>query len=54
MTIDELQYLECTLHDHVSYVFDQMQDAGTTEWDLRKMELINRILSELDNITIEL
>lgn len=54
MTLDELQYLECTSCDHVSDIFDQMPDAGTTEWDLRKLRLINHIIDELGNMTIEL
>ncbi len=54
MTIDELQYLECTLCDHISDVFDQMPDNGTTAWDLRKLDLINRVMGELSNIGVEL
>lgn len=53
MTIDEIQYLECTLCDIISDSFDNMPDAGTTEWDLRKLDLINKVMSELSNIVID-
>lgn len=54
MTIDELQHLECTLCDLISNCFDSMPDNGTTEWDLRKVDLINKVMSELSNITIDI
>lgn len=54
MKLDDLQQLEGALYDHVSEVFDSMPDNGTTEWNLRKLELINRILGELGNVVIEL
>ena len=54
MTIDELQHLESTLCDIISDSFDSMPDAGTTEWDLRKLDLINKVMGELSNITVEL
>lgn len=54
MTIDELQHLETTLCDLISDSFDSMPDAGTTEWDLRKVDLINKVMGELSNITVEL
>lgn len=53
MTIDELQYLEMSICDHIGDVFDKMPDAGTTEWDLRKVDLINRVMGELSNIVVE-
>lgn len=53
MKIEELQYLEMSLCDHVSEVFDAMPDAGGTEWDLRKLDLINRVMAELSNIVVE-
>lgn len=53
MTIDELQHLECTLCDIISDSFDSMPDRGTTEWDLRKVELINKVMAELSNIIVE-
>ncbi|ALA45576.1 hypothetical protein ABY59_0200009 [Enterobacter phage phiEap-2] len=53
MRLAELQYLECALCDHVDDVFEKMPDNGTIDWDLRKVDLINRIMSELSNITIE-
>lgn len=54
MKLEELQYLEASLCDHISDVFDNMPDAGTTEWNLRKVDLINRVLGELSNIAVEL
>lgn len=54
MKLEELQFLEMSLCDHISDVFETMPDAGTTEWDLRKVDLINRVLGELSNIAIEL
>lgn len=54
MTIDELQYLESALCDHISEVFEKMPDNGTVDWDLRKMDLINRVLGELSNIVVEI
>lgn len=54
MKLEELQYLEASLCDHISDVFDNMPDAGTTDWDLRKVDLINRVLGELSNIAVEL
>ena len=54
MKLVELQYLEMSLCDHISDVFETMPDAGTTEWDLRKVDLINRVLGELSNIAVEL
>lgn len=54
MTIDELKYLEMSICDHISDVFDKMPDAGTTEWDLRKLDLINKVMAELSNIVVEL
>lgn len=54
MTIDELQHLECTLCDLISDSFEKMPDSGTTEWDLRKLDLINKVMDELSNITVEI
>ena len=54
MTIDELQHLECTLCDLISNSFDSMPDNGTTDWDLRKVDLINKVMGELSNIVIDL
>lgn len=54
MKSEELQYLEMSLCDHISDVFETMPDAGTTEWDLRKVDLINRVLDELNNVVVEL
>lgn len=54
MTIDELQHLECTICDLISDSFDSMPDNGTTAWDLRKLELINKVMGELSNITVEI
>lgn len=54
MKLEELQYLEMSLCDHISDVFENMPDAGTTEWDLRKIDLINRVLGELSNISVEI
>lgn len=53
MTIDELQHLECALCDIISDSFDLMPDAGTTRWDLQKVDLINKVMSELSNIVVE-
>lgn len=54
MKIEELQYLECQLCDIISDSFDSMPDNGTTEWDLRKLDLINKVMAELGNIVVEL
>lgn len=54
MTIDELQHLECTICDMISDSFDSMPDNGTTAWDLRKLELINKVIGELSDITVEI
>ncbi len=54
MKLAELQYLECALCDHVDVVFEKMPDNGTVDWDLRKLDLVNRIMAELSNITVEL
>ncbi len=54
MKLAELQYLECALCDHVDVVFEKMPDNGTKDWDLRKLDLVNRIMAELSNITVEL
>lgn len=52
ITLDDLQYLECTLCDHICEVFEAMPDNGTVEWDLRKIDLINRVLGELGNVEV--
>lgn len=54
MKLEELQYLETSLCDHISDVFEDMPDAGTIDWDLRKIDLINRVLSELSNVPVEI
>lgn len=54
MKLEELQYLEMALCDHISEVFEKMPDNGTVDWDLRKIDLINRVLGELSNITVEI
>jgi len=33
--------------------FDKMPDAGTCRWDSQKVELINAVIGELRNITID-
>jgi len=53
MKVDELMALEAALCDVVSESFDKMPNAGTTRWDLQKVELINNIIAELSNITID-
>lgn len=54
MSIDDLQHLECTICDLISDSFDSMPGNGTTAWDLRKLELINKVMGELSNITVEI
>lgn len=54
MTIDELQELECNLCDLISNSFDSMPDNGTADWDVRKVDLINKVMGELSNIAIYL
>nr|DAD80298.1 MAG TPA: hypothetical protein [Caudovirales sp. ctTqA28] len=53
MKLEQLQYLECQLCDLISESFDSMPDNGTTEWDLRKLDLINKVMNELSNIEVE-
>lgn len=53
MKVDELMALEAALCDVVSESFDKMPNAGTTRWDLQKVELINNIIAELSNITVD-
>lgn len=54
MKLEQLQYLECQLCDIISDVFESMPDNGTVEWDLRKVDLINRVMNELSDIEVEL
>lgn len=54
MSIDELMHLESTLCDIISDSFDQIPDAGSVRWDLQKVDLINKVMSELSNIVVEL
>lgn len=53
MKADELMALEAALCDVISESFDKMPNAGTTRWDLQKVELINNIIAELSNITVD-
>lgn len=53
MTIDELQEIEIAVTDALSAAFDAMADAGTAAWDLRKVALINAVMSELSNVVVE-
>lgn len=53
MKPEELMALEAALCDVVSESFDKMPNAGTTRWDLQKVELINNIIAELSNITVD-
>lgn len=53
MKAEELVALEAALCDVVSESFDKMPNAGTSRWDLQKVELINSIISELNNITVD-
>lgn len=53
MEIDEIQYLECEICEIVSQIFDGMPESGTSEWDCRKIDAINKVMAVLSNITIE-
>lgn len=53
MTIDEIQYLECEICEIVSQIFDVMPENGTSEWDCRKIDAINKVMVALSNISIE-
>lgn len=52
MSIDELMCLEDQLCELISDSFDTMPDEGTTEWDLRKLELINKVQNLLGQIEV--
>ena len=52
MNADELMCLEDQLCELISDSFDTMPDKGTTEWDLRKIELINSVINLLGQIEV--
>lgn len=52
MTVDELVCLEDQLCELISDSFDSMPDAGTSEWDIRKIELINKVAGLLGQIEV--
>lgn len=52
MSIDELMCLEDQLCELISDSFDTMPDNGTTEWDLRKLDLINKVQNLLGQIEV--
>lgn len=54
MKLEELQHLECTLCDVISYYWDKLPNAGTASWDVAKLEMINAVLAELGQMEIEL
>lgn len=45
MNTDELMCLEDQICELISDSFDGMPGAGTCAWDIRKMELINKVAS---------
>ena len=52
MNVDELMCLEDQLCELISDSFDSMPDAGTCEWDIRKLELINKVVGLLGQIEV--
>lgn len=50
MTRDEVMCLEDQLCELISDSFDTMPDHGTCEWDLRKLELINKVIGLVGQI----
>lgn len=54
MKLEEIQHLECSICDVISYYWDKLPNAGSTSWDVAKLEMINAVLAELSQIEIEL
>lgn len=54
MKLEELQHLECNICDVISYYLDKFPGAGTSEWGVAKVELINAVLAELGQMEIEI
>lgn len=50
MTRDEVMCLEDQLCELISDSFDTMPDRGSCAWDVRKLELINKVIGLVGQI----
>lgn len=47
MTIDEVHFLEREIREIIDEIFDDMPDNGTSQWDCRKIDAINKVMAVL-------